>query len=120
MVLSLYMLANGRVRIDRGLGLHTINSKRGARMNVLHTVALHAVLAIGDAPPGSEKFTMIIKWVLWICNSLVVIAFMIIGAQLAMAIRRGDSGQHVAALGSAMAGAVIIGVASALATALIG
>jgi uncharacterized membrane protein YeiH len=114
------MLANGRVRIDRGLGLHTINSKRGARMNVLHTAALHAVLAIGTPPPGADKFTTIISWVLWICDALVVVAFMIIGAQLAMAIRRGDSGQHVAALGSAMAGAVIIGVASGIATALIG
>lgn len=80
---------------------------------------IEALLAAGVAPPGSEKFTLIIGWVTWICTAVCGLGFVIIGTMLAVSIRRGDTGEHASRLGAAAAGVVIVGVSSQIVNALL-
>lgn len=73
----------------------------------------------GSAPPGSEGFIKILKWAFYIASGICVLGVIAAGGMMAVAIGHGNSGQHVARLGWALAGAIVIGVASALVGALI-
>jgi hypothetical protein len=78
------------------------------------TTCLTAALghpAAGTPPPGAEKLQLIVSWVTWGATVLCGVAFVVIGTQLALSVRRGDVGEHVAWLGAAAVGVVIVGAA---------
>jgi hypothetical protein len=77
-------------------------------------------LAAGTPPPGAEKLQLILGWVTWIATALCGLAFTVIGTSLALSIRRGATGEHVARLAAAAAGVVIVGVSSQIVNVLLG
>lgn len=72
-----------------------------------------------QAPTFAGKFTMLISWVLWGCTMLCVVGIAVIGTQLAISIRRGETGEHASRLGAAAAGVIIVGLASTIVNALL-
>lgn len=94
------------------------------------TRVVHAVAAI-PAPYGgignvgpkqptfAGKFTDLVSYGLWACTMLCVLGIAIIGTQMALAIRRGETGEHATRLGAAAAGVVIVGMASTIVNALL-
>ena len=68
----------------------------------------------GAKPPGWEELVQILKWVAWICFGICVGAVMWAGAMMGMSARRGEGGEHAGRLGWTLAGAIIIGSASAI------
>lgn len=74
---------------------------------------------LGEAPPGSEGFLTILRWVAWIAAGICVLGVIITGAMMAISNRRGEGGEHASRLGWAFAGSLVIGTASALVGALI-
>lgn len=81
---------------------------------------LVSLLAIGTPPPGAEKLQLVVGWVTWVATALCGLGFVVIGTSLALSIRRGDAGEHVARLGAAAAGVVVVGVSSRIVDALLG
>ena len=81
---------------------------------------LVSLLAAGTPPPGAEKLQLVIDWATWIATALCGLGFVLIGTSLALSIRRGDTGEHVARLGAAAAGVVVVGVSSRIVDALLG
>ncbi|MEO7017079.1 MAG: hypothetical protein ABI067_11135 [Leifsonia sp.] len=84
--------------------------------------ALHHLIVLTDdvptptngTPPGAEKFQQVMGWVKWIALGVAVIGIMVIGAKLAIESRRGEGGAHLGALGTAMAGVIVISGAASL------
>ena len=68
----------------------------------------------GTPPPGFEKFQQVMGWIKWLALGIAVIGIMIIGAKLAIESRRGEGGAHLGALGTAMAGVIVIAGAFSL------
>lgn len=68
----------------------------------------------GSAPPGFEKFQEVMGWIKWIAFGVAVIGIMIIGAKLAIESRRGEGGAHLGALGTAMAGVIVISASTSV------
>lgn len=68
----------------------------------------------GSAPPGFGKFNDIMGWVKWIALGILVMALMAAGVRLAVAGRTGDGGEHVAGIGRALGGVIIVSAAFAL------
>ena len=68
----------------------------------------------GTAPPGSEGIITILQWAAWIAAAVCVLGVLIAGAMMAVQMRQGEGGQSVTRLGWVMAGAIVIGSASAL------
>jgi hypothetical protein len=81
--------------------------------------SLTSWLAAGTPPPGAEKFELVVAWVTWIATVLCGLGFVVIGTRLALSIRRGETGEHVARLGAAAAGVVIVGAAARIVAALL-
>ena len=82
-------------------------------------IVSHVVSAVpdpgnGTPPPGFEKFQQVMGWVKWLALGVAVIGIMIIGAKLAIESRRGEGGAHLGALGTAMAGVIVISGAASL------
>lgn len=73
----------------------------------------------GEAPPGSDKVLLILKWVAWIAVAICVGGIVFCGAKMAKGGKRGEGGEHASDLGWAMAGCIVIGSAAAIAGALI-
>ena len=67
--------------------------------------------AAGTPPPGAEKLQLLVSWITWIATVLCGIGFVVIGTRLTLSVRRGETGEHVARLGAAAAGVVIVGAA---------
>lgn len=93
-------------------------------MHAIHSVALTVLGAIpnpgeGEAPPGSEHAVTILKWGAWVAFAVCVIGVMVAGGKMAIGSRRGEGGEHAAALGWVLAACVIIGSASAIVGALV-
>jgi type IV secretory pathway VirB2 component (pilin) len=68
----------------------------------------------GEAPPGSEKLNLVIRWVTWIAFTICILGIVIAGAMMAVGQRRGEGGEHAARLGWVLAACIVIGSASAL------
>jgi hypothetical protein len=77
-------------------------------------------VAAGTPPPGAEKLQLIVDWVTWIATLCCCLAFVGIGTSLALSVRRGDIGEHVARLGAAAVGVVIVGVSAQIVDVLLG
>lgn len=95
---------------------------------VLHPVAqtLQAILAAvpdpgaGTAPPGvSAGFTTVLSWAKWIVSGLGVLGLFAVGGAMFLTHRRGQGGEHGAALGWVMAGCLVVAAAPQIAGALI-
>jgi hypothetical protein len=78
-----------------------------------------AWLGAGTPPPGAEKLELLVSWATWIATALCGIGFVIIGTRLALSVRRGETGEHVARLGAAAVGVVIVGAAAQIVDALL-
>jgi hypothetical protein len=81
--------------------------------------SLMSLFAVGTPPPGAEKLQLIIGWVTWIATALCGLGFVAIGTSLALSVRRGDTGDHVARLAAAAAGVVIVAMSSQIVHALL-
>ena len=68
----------------------------------------------GTEPPGFAKFNNIMGWAKWISLGILVVALMAAGVRLAVAGRTGDGGEHVAHIGRALGGVIIVSAAFAL------
>lgn len=73
----------------------------------------------GEAPPGSDGLVTILKWVFYIASAMCVLGVLIAGGMMAVSVQRGSGGEHVARLGWALGGCIVIGAASALVGALL-
>lgn len=72
------------------------------------------------APPGSDKLTTILGWVLWIATLACVAAVITAGIKIAMGGHgRGGGGEHGMTLLLALLGAIVCGVAAGVVTLLI-
>ena len=80
---------------------------------------LTSLLAAGTPPPGAEKFQLVLAWATWIATVLCGLGFVVIGTRMALSIRRGETGEHVARLGAAAAGVIIVGAAARIVAALL-
>lgn len=81
---------------------------------------LPGLLSVGTPPPGAEKLMLVIGWVTWIATAVCGLAFVAIGTSLALSVRRGQVGDHLARLVAAAVGVVIVGVSSQIVNALLG
>lgn len=68
----------------------------------------------GEAPPGSDAFTTVVKWVAWVVFGLAVIGVLITAGGLAVQNRRGQAGEHAASLGWVCAACVVAASAGAI------
>lgn len=68
----------------------------------------------GTAPPGADSLLKILKWTAWIAFGVCVGAVMWTGAMLGISARKGEGGEHAGRLGWTLAGAIVIGSASAI------
>ncbi|RUQ19814.1 hypothetical protein [Kocuria sp. HSID16901] len=66
----------------------------------------------GEAPPGSEKFTVVLKWAVWIVTALGVLGIIIIGGKLAIDNQRGRPQEHGMALGLTIVGCILATIAA--------
>ena len=68
-----------------------------------------------SAPPGvGTKLNTILAWSAYIAFGMCVLGMIASGGLMAIAHRRGQSGEHIAGIGYALGGSVVIGAAGAL------
>ena len=80
------------------------------------------VTAVGDsasAATGSEGFTTILGYVVWISLAICIMSVLAAGAMLALNHRRGDASAHMGRLGAVLVGVMLISAASAIVAGLI-
>ncbi|MDQ1287036.1 MAG: hypothetical protein QG622_601 [Actinomycetota bacterium] len=70
------------------------------------------------APAFAGHFNELVGWVLWGCTLVCVMGIAIIGAMLALSLRRGETGEYVARLLAAATGVIIVGLSSTIVNAL--
>src|SRR4051794_17982699 len=68
----------------------------------------------GAAPPGAEKLTTLLQWAAYVGYAVAVLGVIIAAATMAIQHRHGTAGDNGARLGWVLAGALLIGSASAL------
>lgn len=68
----------------------------------------------GGTPPGFEKFTTIMGWGKWIALGLLVMALIFAGVRMAISNRRGEGGEHAAAIGWVLGGVLVVSSAFAV------
>ena len=68
----------------------------------------------GEAPPGSDGLTTVIKWAAWIVFGLAVLGVLITAGAMVINHQRGQGGQHLAALGWVCGGSVVAASASGI------
>ena len=74
-----------------------------------------------QAPPGSNKFLMLLSWVGWLAMVAAVAALVIVGAQFGFERRQGTADSESASrAGKALIGCVVIAIAGGLVGALVG
>ncbi|WP_430336155.1 hypothetical protein [Rhodococcus sp. ACT016] len=88
-----------------------------------HASTVEVLAQIGDvkpaAPPGSERFLMIMSWVIWGAVIFCIVGLVIAGAMLAYQRMQGGGGDAQMKIVGAMVGAVIIGLAGTLVNTLV-
>ncbi|MGS0685513.1 hypothetical protein ACVBEQ_10245 [Nakamurella sp. GG22] len=68
-------------------------------------------------PPGADKLTTILGWVLWVATAACVAAVIAAGIKIAMGgSGRGAGGEHGMSLLFALAGTIVCGVAASAVT----
>ena len=66
----------------------------------------------GEAPPGSEGLLTILKWIAWIVFGLAVAGILITAGTMMINNKRGQGGEHAAALAWVLGGCILAGSAS--------
>jgi hypothetical protein len=93
-------------------------------LDTLTIAALRLIGAVpnpgrGEAPPGFDKFTTILKWAAAISLGCCVLGFLVCAGTIALQHRHGGGvGDHGSRVGAVMAACILIGSASAIVTAL--
>ncbi|MFP3460094.1 hypothetical protein R5O87_04505 [Arthrobacter globiformis] len=67
---------------------------------------------MGEAPPGAEGLLTILKWIAWVVFGLAVAGILITAGTMMINNKRGQGGEHAAALGWILAGCALAGSAS--------
>lgn len=67
-----------------------------------------------ERPPGMESIDTVLNWGKWIALIVCVGALIAAGAVMAFNSRRGEGGEHIGRIGSALFGVCIIGGASSM------
>lgn len=101
---------------------HYIQPQGGARCSLLQMLFFlnAAILAgpvnpgAGEAPPGSDGVTTIVKWIAWIVFALAVIGVLVTAGAMMINNRRGQGGEHAASLGWVFGGCILASAASGL------
>lgn len=68
----------------------------------------------GEAPPGSDGVTTIVKWIAWVVFALAVIGVLVTAGAMMINNRRGQGGEHAASLGWVFGGCILASAASGL------
>lgn len=68
----------------------------------------------GEAPPGSDGLTTVIKWAAWIVFGLAVLGVLITAGAMVINHQRGQGGHHLASLGWVCGGCVVGSAAAAI------
>ena len=90
-------------------------------MTLLAALYLAAPSPGATAPPGADKLTLILSWLLWGASLACVGAVVIAGVKIALASHgRGSGGEHGMTLLMALGGAIVCGVAATAVTLLFG
>lgn len=63
-------------------------------------------------PPGTEALGTVLNWVFWIALFACLLSLIMVGAQVAMAHRRGEGMEHAAGIAKVIGGIIIITGAS--------
>ena len=91
-------------------------------MNTLSMwAATHAPLMFpldAVAPPGADKIQTVVNWLSWIGNTLAIVGIIIVAITMFFQNKRGEGGESGSRLGWVMAGLILLGAASGIATAL--
>ena len=90
-------------------------------ITLIHSTLLAAIVnpGQGTAPPGSDKFTTIIKWGAWGVFAVAVLAVLVSAGKMMFAHRGGGlSSDHTASLAYTLVAVVIAGFATAIVQAL--
>ena len=89
-------------------------------MNIIDTLtrAKLVVAALPDPvpvqPPGTDGFTSIMGWAKWVALAVCILGLIAAGAMMAINSRRGEGGEHVGRIGSALGGVILISAAGGL------
>lgn len=89
-------------------------------MNIIDTLtrAQLVVAALPDPvpvqPPGTDGFTSIMGWAKWVALAVCILGLIAAGAMMAINSRRGEGGEHVGRIGSALGGVILISAAGGL------
>lgn len=62
----------------------------------------------GSAPPGFDKFTVIMGWAKWVALGILVMALVFAGVRMAISNRRGEGGEHASAIGWVLGGTLVV------------
>ena len=76
----------------------------------LATAALPTPCA--ERPPGTEALGTVLNWVFWIALFACLLSLIMVGAQVALAHRRGEGLEHASGIAKVIAGIIIITGAS--------
>lgn len=100
---------------------HTTTTRKREMLAAANSFFLNAaVLAgpvdpgAGEAPPGSDGVTTIVKWIAWIVFALAVIGVLVTAGAMMINNRRGQGGEHAASLGWVFGGCILASAASGL------
>jgi hypothetical protein len=72
------------------------------------------------APPGADGILMLLGWTKWLALAIAIAGLMITGARMAISHRRGEGGEHGAAIAWVLAGVIIISGGWAILMAIVG
>jgi len=68
----------------------------------------------GEAPPGAAGLLTILKWIAWVVFGLAVAGILITAGAMMINNKRGQGGEHAAALGWVLVGCALASSASAV------
>lgn len=85
----------------------------------MHDALLSIAQPVPAAPPGSEKFLMVLDWASWGVSLACIAGILIVAATMAVKHHRGESGgEHLGKLGWVLMATVLGATAGPLVTAL--
>lgn len=68
------------------------------------------------APPGSDRITLVLGWVMWVVAAFCLLMTIIAGGRIAAAHRRGEEGEGFKALAMPVVGLIVATSAASILT----
>lgn len=65
-------------------------------------------------PPGTQDLNTLLNWMLWGVNFALILGVLVVAAMMAIAWKRGESGEHVSRLGWILGAGVLATGASTI------